>query len=360
MHFIRPTHAKINLQNLVHNFHLIKNKTKKTTKIISVIKANAYGHGAVECGKALVKAGTDYLGVATIEEGIELRTAGIKIPILVLGSIYPYESFEYIVKYKLTPSISSVGLAKKLSMYSKKYNKKTPIHIKVDTGMGRIGMAISRAKQYIENISKLNHVEIEGVYTHFSGGINNINQINNFNTLKNSLSHLKIPYFHASNSLGFLKYSEAEYNMIRPGIALYGLIDGNTNLKPVLSLKSKIVFLKTISQGKGISYGHIYKTYKQTVVATIPIGYADGYNRLLSNSAEGIVKGIRVPQIGRICMDMCMFDVTNVKNVKVGDEITLIGKSGNEEIKVEDIAKQIGSITYEVVCQISSRVPRIY
>jgi alanine racemase len=360
MYFIRPTHAKINLSNLVHNFNLIKNKAKKSTKIISVIKANAYGHGAIECGKALVKAGTDYLGVATIEEGIELRNAGIKIPILVLGSVYPYESFEYIIKYKLTPTISSVGLARKLSNYCKNLNKKIMIHIKVDTGMGRIGMSISRAKQYIENISKLNFVKIEGVYTHFAGGASNINQINSFNTLKNSLAHLNIPYFHAANSLGFLKYSETEYNMIRPGIALYGLIDGNYKFKPVLSLKSKIVFLKTMPQGKGISYGHIYKTYKQTIVATVPIGYADGYNRLLSNSIEGIVKGVRVPQIGRICMDMCMFDVTNVKNVKVGDEIVLIGNSGKEIIKVEDIAKQIGSITYEVVCQISSRVPRIY
>ena len=368
---IRPTYCKIYLSKLIHNFKLIKKNLKKNTKILSVVKANAYGHGIYEVASVLEsKAGADIFGVATLEEGIFLRQQGIKSQILVLGSIYPFSSFQYIFAYNLTPTISSYYIAKKLAAYCKK-NKfpSVSVHVKVDTGMGRIGMSIKKAKYYIEQISKLQNLNIEGVYTHIASGSGDKNatskQIKSFANLQKDLKKLKldIKYFHCANTETMFEFPEAQFDMVRTGLSLYGLYDNKiagTEFKQVIELKSKIVFLKTVPKGTSISYGHTFLTHKRTVVATIAIGYADGYRRDFSNQVEAIVRGQRVKQIGRICMDMCMFDVTDVAGVNIGDDVILIGGNSGQMITVSELSKIADTINYEIVTQITSRVPRVY
>jgi alanine racemase len=369
---IRPTYCKIYLAKLIHNYKLIKKNLKKNTKILSVVKANGYGHGIFEVANALeTKAGCDIFGVATLEEGIYLRQKGIKAQILVLGSIYPFSSFQYIFDYDLTPTISSYYIAKKLSAYaknSKKQNiKKISVHVKVDTGMGRIGMSVKKSKFYIDKISQLQNLNIEGVYTHIANASDDkeatLKQIKAFSKLKKDLKKLDIKYFHCANTETIFEYPEAQFDMVRSGLALYGLYSNKikkTEFKPVMELKSKIVFLKTVPKNTPISYGHTFVTNRRTVIATIAIGYADGYRRDFSNQVEAILRGQRVKQIGRICMDMCMFDVTDVSNVDIGDDIILIGGNIENNIKVDELSKIADTINYEIVTQITNRVPRIY
>ncbi len=370
MEIIRPAFCKIHVKNLLHNYKILKHKLKPKTQLLTVVKANAYGHGSYEIANSLEKYILDKLifGVATIEEGIYLRTKGIKSQILVLGSIYPFSSFDYIINYNLTPTISSLQIARKISIFCKKLDINLNVHIKVDTGMGRIGMAVKRASGFIEKISFLPGLKIEGVYTHISSADKDAEftqkQIASFSNLKSDLKKkgVSVKYFHAANTETLFGYKNAEFNMVRAGISLYGLFfprDFNKKFKPVLELKSKIVFLKTVPDGTPISYGGTFVTTRKTVVATIPIGYADGYRRAWSNQIDGIVRGQKVRQIGRICMDMCMFDVTDVANVKIGDDIILVGGSSEQSIKIEDLAKKAETIPYEIVTQFTSRLPRI-
>jgi len=369
--FLRPTWAEIDLAAFRHNFREIERKLRKGVSILSVVKADGYGHGMEEIARASLSCGAKILGVANIEEGIFLRKRGIRAPILVLGSVYPLSNFTYILRYDLSPTICSLVASEELSKIARRAKKKVRVHIKVDTGMGRIGISAENAVDLVQRVLQLPGIIVEGIYTHLAAADSDyeftVEQIRKFQSVVDELErdNIRIKYKHAANSTAVLSYPDAHFNLARPGISLYGLApfagaEKEIDLKPVLQLKTKIVFIKRVKKGTSISYGRTWRAEKDSVIATLPIGYADGYNRLLSNRAEVLICEKRVPIVGRVCMDMCMVDVTSLPDVKVGEEVVLIGSQGKERITADEIAKIIGTITYEVVCGISKRVPRIY
>lgn len=368
--FYRPTFVEIAISSFIHNLKVIRKKISVKIKLLAVVKANAYGHGAVCLSKAAVSAGADYLGVSSIEEGILLRKNRIRSKIIVLGSHYPFSSFNAAVKYNLIPTVASQESAGALSAVGKKWRKNIPYHFKVDTGMGRIGATPLRSIEILKKITQYKNIHLEGIYTHLASadtdGLYTLNQLNLFDEFRACLDSKRIPVslYHAANSAATAQYRNSYGDMVRIGLALYGLrplkIKKYFNgLKPVLSWKTKIIFLKWLSQNKSVSYGNTYITKRKTHVATLPVGYADGYNRLWSNNAFVLIHGKRCPVIGSVTMDMIMIDVTRLKNVKIGDFVVLIGTQGNETITAEEMAQKIGSISYEVVCGINARVPRI-
>lgn len=378
MSFYRPTWAEVDLGALDYNITQINKKINNNAKILAMVKADAYGHGAEEVVKTLLKqksnsqASISMLGVALIEEGIQLRQAGFgDIPILILGSIYPFENFSQVVEYELTPTICSLESAQFLSKIARASDKKVKVHIEIDTGMGRIGISSGSAFSLIEKVLELEYLEIEGIYTHFAAADTEPDftekQIDDFNKILKRLdkADINIPLVHMANSAAMLKYKTSHFNLVRPGLAMYGLLPFPTalkyiNLKPVFKLKTKVVYLKKVPIRTSISYGRTFITKRDSMIATIPVGYADGYNRLLSSKGEILIQGKRAPVIGRVCMDMCMVDVTDISRVKIGDEVVLIGQQGKETILVEEIADKLGTISYEVVSMITKRVHRIY
>jgi len=369
--FLRPTWAEIDLAAFRHNFREIKRKLRKGVSILSVVKADGYGHGMEEIARTSLSCGAKILGVANIEEGIFLRKRGIRAPILVLGSVYPLSNFTYILRYGLSPTICSLLASEELSKIARRAKKKVRVHIKVDTGMGRIGISAENAPDLVRRVLQLPGIIVEGIYTHLAAADSDhqftVEQIRKFQAVIDELegNNIKIKYKHAANSTAVLSYPDAHFNLVRPGISLYGFApfvgaEKEINLEPVMQLKTRIVFIKRVKKGTSVSYGRTWKAERDSMIGTLPIGYADGYNRLLSNRAEVLICGKRVPLVGRVCMDMCMVDVTSLPDVKVGEEVVLIGSQGKERITVDEIAKIIGTITYEVVCGISKRVPRIY
>ena len=363
----RPTWAEVNLENLKFNFHWIKKIIPPKTKIMACIKADAYGHGLVPVAKKLSGCGVDYLSVASLDEGIALRQAGIKLPILVLGMIFGKDA-EALIKYKLTQTVCTGELAIILNGFAKKNNCRIDIHIKVDTGMGRLGILYKDARALIKKIHKLKFINIEGVFTHLSlADVNrefSLLQIKMFNDLiiKLKKEKIHIPLVHAANSLGVACYRESHFNMVRPGLILYGLSPDeglDMDLKPVLSLKTKIVYFKKVPARYGISYGYTYVTEKDTTIVNLPIGYGDGYPRNLSNLAPVLIGGRRFKIAGRVCMDQIMVDVGKLP-VKIGDEVVLIGAQGKEKISAEELARLSATIPYEIVCGLASRIPRVY
>ena len=369
--FLRPTWAEIDLGAFRHNFREIKRKLRKSVSLLPVVKADGYGHGMEEIARASLSCGAKLLGVANIEEGIFLRKRGITTPILILGSVYPLSNFTYILRYNLSPIICSLQASQELSKIARRRKKKVKVHIKVDTGMGRIGISAENAASLAKKVIQLPGIIVEGIFTHLAAADSDyqftMEQIGKFQLVIDELKrdNINIKYRHAANSTAILRYSDAHFNLARPGISLYGLVpfegaEREIDLKPVMQLKTKIVFIKRVKKGTSISYGRTWKANRDSVIGTLPIGYADGYNRLLSNRAEVLICGKRVPLVGRVCMDMCMVDVTSLPNVKVGEEVVLIGSQGKEKITADEIAKLTGTITYEIVCGISKRVPRIY
>jgi alanine racemase len=369
--FLRPTWAEIDLSAFRHNFREIKRKLRKGVCLLPVVKADGYGHGMEEIARASLSCGAKMLGVANIEEGIFLRKRGITAPILILGSVFPLSNFSYILRYNLSPTICSLRASQELSKIAKRRRKKVRVHIKVDTGMGRIGISAENATSLVRRVVQLPGIIVEGIFTHLAAADSDyeftMEQIRKFQSVIDELKrdNINIKYKHAANSTAILRYSDAHFNLARPGISLYGLLpfegaEKEIDLKPVMQLKTKIVFIKNVKKGTSISYGRTWKAERDSVIGTLPIGYADGYNRLLSNRAEVLICGKRIPIVGRVCMDMCMVDITSLPDVKVGEEVVLIGSQGKERITVDEIAKLTGTITYEVVCGISKRVPRIY
>jgi alanine racemase len=369
--FLRPTWAEIDLNAFRHNFTEIKKKLSRGVSILSVVKADGYGHGMEQIARTSLSCGAKLLGVANIEEGIFLRKRGITAPILILGSVYPLSSFSYILRYDLSPAICSLQASEELSKIAMRRRKKVRVHIKVDTGMGRIGISAENAANLVKRVIQLPGIIIEGIFTHLAAADSDfeftMEQIRKFQSVIDELrgDSINIKYRHMANSTAILRYPDAHFNLVRPGISLYGLLpfDGaekEIRLKPVMQLKTKIVFIKRVRKGTSISYSRTWKAEKESIIGTLPIGYADGYNRLLSNQGEVLICGKRVPIVGRVCMDMCMVDLTSLPEVKVGQEVVLIGSQGKEKITAEEIAKLIGTINYEVVCGISKRVPRIY
>lgn len=382
MDFYRPSWIEISLDNFIYNFFAIKKKLPPGVKILAVVKADAYGHGAIPLSRKFLTAGGEFLGVSSIEEGIILRRAGIQAPILILGSVYPYDTFPQIFEYNLTPTVASLVVLEELNRLAQEYKKHLPVHLKVDTGMGRIGISSSRCIEVVKKILNSNLV-LEGIYSHLSSAdIDREYTLEQINTLKKIKEDLKmeeinIPLFHLANSTAILRYPEAYFDLVRPGILLYGLLpykgaEKDISVKPVLSLKTKIVFLKKVPASRRISYGGTFVTKRDSWIATLPIGYADGYSRFFSNpcppspgdfgrrGGEVLIKGKRAPVIGRVTMDMIMVEVTDIPGVNVGEEVVVIGEQGEERITVEELAEKIGTISYEIVCGLNKRLPRIY
>lgn len=367
----RPTWAEIDLGAIAYNFRAIKARLAKGTHLLAVVKANAYGYGMVEVARRLEKEKAAYLGVASVDEGIALRKAGIKAPVLVLSSILPREAGDAVF-HNLTLTVCDTVLAAAIDKAARDLRKQAPVHVKIDTGMGRLGVWHEEAGRLIESLSSFDNIVIEGMFTHFASADEEdprytAGQIGNFKRLaaEMEIKGLELQYVHAANSAGAVLYKDSHFNMVRPGLMLYGLypnqkIAGKVRLKPALSLKTRIIYLKQTPPGRFISYGRTHVTGKETVIATLPIGYADGLNRRLSNKGEVLIRGRRAPIVGRVCMDHTMVEAGGIEGVKVGDEVVIIGNQRGETITVEEMADLLGTIPYEIACWISARVPRVY
>lgn len=369
---IRPVWAEINLDSIEHNMKEIK-RISSNKKIYAVVKADAYGHGALDIVPVLLKAGATNLAVAVITEAVEIRKAGVNAPILILG-FTPLSFAKEILQYDIEQTVYDLEYAKELSRIAKIENKNAKIHIAIDTGMGRIGLLPNEEGfNVVREISKLSNIELEGIFTHFSTADEvdksySFEQLSKFNKFVGRLEDegIKFNVKHASNSAGIIDLPEAHFNGTRPGIIMYGyypsneVMKGKLNLKTALTLKTSVVHVKTLPAGMYISYGRKYKTEVESKIATLPIGYADGYTRALSNKGKVIINGKLAPIIGNVCMDQCMVDVTNIGDVKVGDEVILLGEYGDTKFNADDIAEILDTINYEIICMIGRRVPRVY
>lgn len=369
---LRPVWAEVDLDKLAHNMREIR-RVSKSKDIIAVIKADGYGHGALDIAPTLLENGATRIAVAVVSEAVELRRGGIDAPIMVLGFTPPSLS-DMLLRYDIEQTVYSYELAKEISVMAKKKNKVAKLHIALDTGMGRIGFLPDKESvEEVYKISKLPNIIIEGLFSHFSSSDEEDktytnNQLKKYNYFYNELLNkgVKINVRHIANSAAIIDLPETHFEAVRPGIILYGyypsdeVLKNEINLKPVMSLKTNIVHIKKLPAGEYISYGRKFKTTRESVIATLPVGYADGYTRLLFNKAKVIVNGCYAPVIGRICMDQCMIDITDIKDIKLGDEVILMGEDKNLSFTADSIAELLGTINYEVTCMISKRVPRVY
>lgn len=340
---------------------------------MAVVKANAYGHGASAVGRSALGAGASMLGVASLEEGITLRNDGIDAPVLIFGYTDP-EQASILLAQGLTPTIFNWEGAAQMSRLACNYGGCLGFHLKVDTGMGRLGPNdLNEGLLLLEKLTTLPGLRLEGVYTHFAAADEEERdfteyQLGRFSRFLEDAARrgIQIPLRHAANTAATIQYPEASFDMVRIGIGLYGyypspLVDRQkVRLQAAISLKSKVIFLKKVPAGTPVSYGCKYRAPGETIIATVPLGYGDGLNRLLSNTGSMLVRGRRVPVAGRVCMDLTMLDVGNLPEVQEGDEVVAYGRQGNEEISVDEVATRLGTISYEVLCNISARVPRLY
>jgi alanine racemase len=376
--------AEIDLKALAHNFKELRRITHPDARLMGVVKANGYGHGAIEVARCALQNGAEVLGVARIEEAIRIREADIEVPILIFGYTLP-ELATDILKYDLTQTVYTYPSAQALSRTATSLKKKIKIHLKVDTGMGRLGLL---PQDFQENhsdainadtvdeclaIAGLKGLELEGVFTHFATADSADkayaeDQLDLFMSFLNRLhkAGLEPPVRHAANSAALIDMPQSHLDMVRPGIASYGLYPSgevdkkHVSLKPAMALKARIIHLKKVPAGFKVSYGSTYETSKATTIATIPVGYADGLNRLLSSRGQMLVHGKRAPIIGRVCMDLTMLDVGHIDNVQIGDEVVIFGQQGSDAITVDEIASTLNTINYEIVSTITARVSRVY
>ncbi|MBU3104439.1 alanine racemase [Clostridium gasigenes] len=369
---IRAVWAEIDLDCIKHNMIEIRKQVGEKI-IIAIVKADAYGHGAIDVASVLLENGADKLGVAVITEALELRKSGIKAPILILGYT-PLDFTKDLIDQNIEQTVYSLDYAIGLSEIALKEGKQIDIHIAIDTGMGRLGfLPNEESLDDIEKINNLKNINIKGIFTHFSSADETdkeytMMQLNKFKQFNKSLEErgIKIKEKHLSNSAAILDMEEAYFDAVRPGIIIYGYYPSNEvikekiNLKPALTLKSNIVHVKVLPKGEYISYGREFKTERESIIATLPIGYADGYTRALYKKGKVIINGKSAPIVGRICMDQCMIDITDVGPVKVGDEVILIGEDQGIKFNADDIAKLLNTINYEVLCLIGKRIPRVY
>lgn len=369
--------AEIDLDAISFNIESIKRKISGNSKIVAVIKADGYGHGSVPIAKMLENDSRLWgYAVATAEEAVELRNNGLKKPILILGYTFP-SAYEEMIKYEIRPTVFTIEMAAALSDEAVRAGKSCKIHIKIDTGMTRIGMRPdSDAIELIKRISELKNIEIEGIFTHFARAdeadktkaYEQLNQFKGFIEQLEEITGIKIPMKHCSNSAGIAEMPEANMDAVRAGIILYGLWPSEEvkksrkiELKPSLALKSKIVYVKTVPAGQEISYGGTYTTKHDTRVATICVGYGDGYPRSLSSKGYILVNGQRAPILGRVCMDQFMVDVTDIEGeVQTGSIVTLIGRDIDEEMTMEALGELSGRFNYELACDLGKRIPRVY
>jgi alanine racemase len=369
-----PVFAEIDLSAFRHNMDAVKKLVNGKSRIIAVVKGDAYGHGADVIAPEALKCGAEYLAVARLNEAVNLRKSGIDAPILLFGQSLPVYADEYI-KYNLTVSVHSFKAAEALSDEAAKSGSVIPVHVKADTGMGRLGMTeeAADAADLIRRIGDLPGVKVEGVYSHFANAdcadkSHAEMQLHRFLEIKDKVLSCvsEAPLFHIANSAAVMEFPESHLDMVRPGIMLYGLYPSSemdrvkTVLKPVMSLKSQINQIKHVGPGFTVSYGSTHVTDRESVIATVPAGYADGYSRLLSSKGEMLVKGKRAAITGRVCMDLTMLDVSHIPDACEGDEVVLFGPQGDEFLGADEIADITGTISYEVVSAITSRVPRVY
>lgn len=359
------TWVEIDFNALTENVNNLKALTPEGCGYIGVVKANAYGHGAVPIARQLESLGVMYLAVACIDEAIELRNAGIRVDILVLG-VTPECHIHEIMEYNLTQSVSDLAMAQKLSAYGVQGNKSILIHVKVDTGMSRLGFS-TMSDTEIKNVFSLPMLECKGVFTHFANGDCDPEytqfQLQGFRTLLDKLAEngVQVPIRHCSASGAMLNYPECHMDAVRGGIAMYGyypdpMVKRTCELKPVMSLKTRVSMVRDLETGTKISYGSTHTLRRASKIAVLPVGYADGFNRLLSNRYHVLIQGEKAPIVGRVCMDMCMVDVTDIAGVEVGMEVLLFG----DGLPLDDMAETLGTISYEVLCGITARVPRVY
>lgn len=367
----RPTVAVIDTAALRFNYAQIRGAASDNVRIMAVVKANAYGHGDVEVARVFESLGCEYFGVAIPEEAERLRAAGIKRPIVVLGGVYPGQIDE-IFSLDLTPVVYDVSTARLLNDHAKKRGIVRNIHVKIDTGMGRLGLLDYQVEPFFKALMGLQSLRVEALISHFAEAEDvdsdyTAGQLKTFLQIVAAIKEMGFTpdFIDMANSAAAVDYAETRLGLIRPGIMLYGAYPAEhfrakIKLKPVMTLKTRILHTKHVPAGFFISYGRNFATTRESVIATLPIGYGDGLPRRLSGAGEAIVRGKRVPLVGTVCMDMVMCDVTDIPEVTAGDEAVLMGAQDNERITVEEIAKKAGTISYEILCNISARVPRVY
>jgi len=373
----RATRAEIDLTAFRHNLQNLRKYLDPQTRIMAIVKADAYGHGAVSCARIAVESGAaNYLGAGVIEEGIELRENGLNAPILILGSIFPDEA-EDLVRHNLATILCTQPLAQALSKEAEKQDKTVSVHIKVDTGMNRLGISPENLPTLLDQVRNLKNLKIEAVSTHFSSADDEDlsvtqAQLEKFQTALTILQKegVHTPIVHCANTSALFKFPESHFNMVRPGLILYGVLpspylrpvidQGENPFQPVMQWKSQIILLKPIAKNQPVSYSGSFTTQRDSLIATLPIGYADGLHRMLSNKMDVLIRGRRAPQVGNICMDMILIDVTDIPDVQAGDEVVIFGRQGDEMISVEELAVKGKTIPYEILCSVSKRVPRIY
>lgn len=367
-------YARIDLDAIAYNMEQMKQNLSPNTKMMAVIKADGYGHGAVQIADMLE--GVDYIwgfAVATLDEAVVLRTEGIKKPILVLGCVFP-DQYMAMLKHDIRMNVYTEEMAEAISQMAAREGMTAYMHIKLDTGMARLGFDISEnSVAAIERISKMRNVKMEGIFTHFAKADETDKsftqkQMKDFSRMVDKLKekNVSFQYEHCANSAAIIDVKDANYDLVRAGISTYGLYPSeevkkeNVKLKPALVLKSHVAFVKEIEEGTAISYGGTFVSKEKMRIATIPVGYADGYPRNLSNTGFVLIRGKKAPIVGRVCMDQFMVDVTHIEGTSFGDKVTLIGTDGNETITVEDLSELSGRFNYEFVCDLGKRIPRVY
>ncbi len=369
---MRLTRAEIDLKCLRDNYDGMKARVGQNVGVMGIVKANAYGHGLVQVSRALVNFGADYLGVGFLEEGITLRREGISAPILVLGGVLGSQVREFI-RNDLEITVSSIEIAEHIDREVQSHSRnKARVHLKIDTGMERIGVRAENALQFVERVCRMPHLDVVGIYSHLATADERDKsfareQLAKFSELLRKLEAAKIdiPYRHIANSGAIIDLPESFFTMVRPGLMLYGVYPSKETsesipLRPVLTLKSHVVFIKEVPPGTSISYGRKYTTPARTRIATIPVGYGDGYGRGLTNRGRVLIRGRRYPVVGVVCMDQIMVDLGPEAGVHVGDDVTLIGRDGAESIGAWELADELGTIPYEVLTGVAARVPRVF
>ena len=363
-------YARVDLDAIIHNFDELRGSIDSNIKTMAVVKADAYGHGSIEVAKAL-QSRADYFAVATLSEGIELRDEGIRNPILVLGYTAPDE-YGQLLDYSIIPTLYNTDEAELLDSVAASKGRKATVHIAIDTGMSRIGFFTDdEGISAVEKISRLGNIYVEGIFSHYATADEKDKtfsriQSERFDSFIGRLEALgiSIPVKHMCNSAATIDL-ENKYDLVRLGIALYGIFPSDEvkhelDLIPAMEVRSHVIHVKYISEGMGVGYGQTYTATERRKIATVSIGYADGFNRCLSGKGYVLINGKRAPLVGKVCMDQIMVDVSDIDGVKVGDRVIILGKSGNEEITAEDFGKMANSFAYEVICTFMPRIKRTY
>ncbi len=365
------TWAEIDLDAIALNVRAFKRHVGEAVQVIAVVKANAYGHGAIPVARTALNAGATRLAVHRAAEGVELRQAGINAPILVMGYTPP-SGAELVARWRLTPSVITLEFAEALSARAGALGMTSPVHVKVDSGMSRYGVMPDEALDFLRALRRLPHLDLEGLFTHFATAdaadqIHALGQLAVFNDIMSAARQagFEFPIIHAANSAATMKLAQAHFDAVRPGVALYGLDPSDEwppvfEIRPALTFKSLVSRVRELPAGAAISYGRTFVTQRLTLAALVPVGYGDGYHRILSNKSSVLIRGRRAPILGRVCMDQFVVDATGIPGVRQDDEVVLVGQQGQEHIRAEEVAKLAGTINYEVTTALLPRVARVY